>query len=264
VCDVYSDAVTDDVKASYLERSEAAVARLVAVMELEPSSQFVFPTGRTKIDVYVNRRHTEYGGGFAYHGGAIVLAPDHPNYRPNEGWCRSQVEHELMHVIETLLEGSGHLGADVWFREGIADYFAGNAAIASRQALDDWLESRRSLPGGGNPIRVHLWDDFPDAVTAANAQGSWYAMFELAVRYLMSGSGLGRTYVDVKRLFLAMAGGATPFREAFETHMGISLARFQDEFFPRIEAFLSGPSGTQRATAGPKTAKGPVHRRGQW
>jgi hypothetical protein len=218
-------------------------------MELDPSSQFVFPAGRTKIDVYVNRRHTEYGGGFAYHGGAIVLAPDHPNYQPNEGWCRTQVEHELMHVIETLIEGSDHLGADVWFREGIADYFADNAAITSRGELDAWLVSRRSLPGGGNPIRVHLWDDFPDAVTAANAQGSWYAMFEVAVRYLMSGDGLGRTYVDVRQLFRAMAGGATPFREAFETFMGISLARFEDEFFPRIEAFLDESSGRSSPAA---------------
>jgi len=85
VCDVYSDAVTDDVKAAYLERAEAAVARLVSVMALDPSTEFVFPAGRTKIDVYVNRRHAEYGGGFAYHGGAIVLAPDHPTSGRTKG-----------------------------------------------------------------------------------------------------------------------------------------------------------------------------------
>jgi len=156
-----------------------------------------------------------------------------------------------MHVIETLLEGSDHLGADVWFREGIADYFAKNAGITSRQEPEAWLASRRSLPGGGNPIAIHLWDDFPEAVTAANAQGSWYAMFEVAVRYLMSESGLGRTYGDVKRLFRAMAGGATPFRDAFEIHMGIPLSRFEDEFSLRIEAFLSGPSGNRSVTTGP-------------
>jgi hypothetical protein len=191
-CDVYSDAANDDVKAAYRGRCETAVATLVEIMELEPSSQFHFPEGRSKIDLFVNRLHTEYGGGFAYHGGAIVLAPDHPNFHPDQGWCVTQVEHELMHVIETLLEGTGHLGVDVWFREGIADYFAGNAEITDPEELEAWLAPRRSLPGGGNPIQIHLWDDFPDAVTNAHQQGSWYPMFELAVRYLMSQSGLGR------------------------------------------------------------------------
>ena len=190
------------------------------------------------MDIYANRLNTEYYGGWAYHGGAIMLSYDHPGYLPNVPWCANEIEHEMMHVVETLIEGSGWLRTDVWFREGIADYYAGSNEIATLDDLNAWLATRQSLPGGGNPIKVHIWEDFPDEVAAINGQGRWYPMFELAVSYLMDQAGLERSYEDVKKLFFAVAGNGQPFSQALETHFGISLVEFEDRFFELIVPFL--------------------------
>ncbi|MFH1218975.1 MAG: hypothetical protein V1694_00780 [Candidatus Eisenbacteria bacterium] len=41
------------------------------------------------------------------------------------------VEHEMTHEFEFLLDGERLLFSEVWFREGIADHYAGNHAITS-------------------------------------------------------------------------------------------------------------------------------------
>lgn len=238
--DLYSDASSDEVKLAMHERAQAAFTEIKSLMSIEDHSVFFFPAGRSKVDIYANRLNPEYFGGFAYHGGAIVLSYDHPGYLPGQAWCANEIEHETLHVVETLLEGSGILGADVWFREGIADYYAGNDLLGSIPEMNSWLETRRHLPGGGNPIRIHRWEDFPPEVTAVRGQGLWYPMFELAVRYLMHPQGLGRSYGNVRDLFVVLGGDQNRFQEAFEDHMGISLSEFEGSFFERIQGFLMG------------------------
>jgi len=240
--DLCSYASSDQVKLAMHERARDAFTKVRNLMALDEAFVFRFPPGRSKVDIYVNRLNTEYFGGFAYHGGAIVIAYDHPGYLPDQPWCANEIEHEVFHVVETLIEGSGILGADVWFREGIADYFAGNDLLTSMADINGWLETRRHLPGGGNPIGIHLWEDFPPEVAAVRGQGLWYPMFELAVRYLMDPGGLGRSYIDVRNLFMALDGDQTRFAAAFEEHMGITVVEFESTFFERIQEFLESSS----------------------
>jgi hypothetical protein len=236
--DLYSDASSDSVKSIMHERAVNAFADVKSLMGIQDHAIFTFPPGRTKVDVYANRLNTEYYGGFAYYGGAIVLAYDHPGYQPNQPWAANELDHEVFHVVETLLEGSGHLGAYVWFREGIADYYAGTDLITSVAEMEAWLATRRHLPGGGNPVLIRMWEDFPAEVEAVRGQGLWYRMFELAVSYLMDEDGLNRSYLDVKALFLELSGDTSRFPEAFERHMGISLQEYEEGFFEIIREFL--------------------------
>ncbi|MCP4724667.1 MAG: hypothetical protein GY863_06510 [bacterium] len=239
MCDVYSDASSDAIKQAILERAEYALSNIMQLCNIENQDIFIFPDSRTKIDVYANRFNTEYGGGFAYHGGAIVISLDNPRYQPNAGWCVNCIEHEMMHVVETLIEGSGHLAPDVWFREGIADHYAGNSEITSLYEMNNWLQYRSSMEGGGNPIKIHLWEDFPTEVEDNNYQGLWYQMFELAVRYCLDENGLGKSYVDVKNIFIDSSQNNMSFAEAFEIHMGIPVQYFEDNFFDIITDYLN-------------------------
>ncbi|MFC1785029.1 hypothetical protein ACFL0J_05305 [Candidatus Neomarinimicrobiota bacterium] len=236
---IYSDAASDDAKQSIYERVEAAFSDIKIQCNITNNNVFTFMTSNQKIDIYANRFNTEYGGGFTYNTGAIVVSPDSPFYRPNTGWCINMVEHEMMHVMEYLLEGGRRLIlSEVWFREGIADYYAGNDEITNKNEMNNWLTIRSLLPGGGNPIKIHLWEDFPDEVENNNGQGLWYPMFELAVRYLLSESGGERSMVDVKNMFIDMDINEYSFPEAFELNMGIPLKHFEDNFWEIMDNFL--------------------------
>lgn len=238
-CDLYSDASGEDVKQAMLDRSEAILAEIKELMNIDDHSVFTFPPGRTKVDIYANRFNMEFYGGFAYQGGAIVMSYENPRYQPNEPWSANELDHEMFHVVETLIEGSPYLGPDVWFREGIADYYAGSDLIHTHADLNEWLAWRRDLPGGGNPIKIHLWEDFPDEVAAVRGQGGWYPMFELAVRYSMDEAGFGLSYLDVREMFEEMTGGGRSFAETFESHAGIPVQEFEDNFFDLIIPFLN-------------------------
>jgi hypothetical protein len=65
----------------------------------------------------------------------------------------------------------------------------------------------------------------------------YYPMFGVAVEYLIDEDGLGNSPEDLTRVMLDLAGGAT-FAAAFETHMGVSLSVYQEEFFDRMADYL--------------------------
>lgn len=236
-CVVYTDASSETVKQYIAGRVDAVFEDILNLMDIVDESIFTYPEGAVKVDVYINRFHEEYLGGFAYHGGAIMVAPDSPFYV--SAWGITQVEHEIFHVVETLIEGSGYLLSDVWFREGIADYYAGNALLTTVSEMEAWVAPRSSLPGGGNPIMIHDWNDFPEQVAATETQGLWYPMFELAVRYLMDDRGLGKTYVDVKEMWQEAISTGRSFSEVFENYMGISLEYYETNCFILITDFLN-------------------------
>ena len=124
-CIVCSDAAKDDSKLFISEKAENSFLNLKDLLQIDNNNIFVFPSGTNKLDFYANRFKLEYQGGFAYYGGSLVISPDSPMYRPLEAWCANQVEHEMMHEIEYLLEARPpSLMTDVWFREGLADFYA--------------------------------------------------------------------------------------------------------------------------------------------
>jgi hypothetical protein len=237
-CIVYSDAAKDESKLFIREKAENSFRELKELLQINNNDILIFPPGTDKIDFYANRFNLEYQGGFAYYGGALVISPDSPMYRPLEGWCANQVKHEMMHEIEYLLEARPpSLRTDVWFREGLADYYAGNSIITDVDKLNAWLSSRINLPGAGNPVRIHTWNDLPSQVQQEKSLGSWYPMFELAVRYILDNKGYGKTMPDIKKLFLDLRS-TNSFSLSFECMTGTTLENYENNFFNLIIPFL--------------------------
>lgn len=237
-CIVYSDAAKDDAKLFISLKAERSFTNLKDLLQIDDNIIFVFPFGTNKLDFYANRFNLDYQGGFAYYGGALVISPDSPVYRPLEGWCANQVEHEMMHEIEYLLEARPpSLMTDVWFREGLADYYAGNNVITDVEELNAWLVTRISLPGGGNPIKIHSWNDFPVQVQQTKSECLWYPMFELAVKYIFDKKGYGKSMTDIKKLFLDLRS-TNSFSLSFERMTGTTLENFENDFFNMIVPFL--------------------------
>ena len=65
----------------------------------------------------------------------------------------------------------------------------------------------------------------------------YYPMSQLAVEYLFSAEGLGKSPADARDIFMDVAEGIN-FATAFETHMGISVKEYEAEFFDRIDGYL--------------------------
>ncbi len=89
----------------------------------------------------------------------------------------------------------------------------------------------------GNPIRVHRWDDILSAEQGAFGGDDSFAMFELAVRYLIDEGGLGKTAEDAKRVFLDIRAGLS-FADAFENRFGMSLAEYEASFDSLMQEYL--------------------------
>ena len=75
------------------------------------------------------------------------------------------------------------------------------------------------------------------SVAYGDATALWDPSFELAARYLLDPEGHGRTWLDVKRVFLDLRTGHT-FARAFANHMGMSLAHYEENFFTLMFAYL--------------------------
>ena len=66
----------------------------------------------------------------------------------------------------------------------------------------------------------------------------FYPMFELSMRYLLDGQGLGHSLLDVKQVFLDMRDG-TSFSDAFQSNFGLSVDDFDAGYFVRIRDYLN-------------------------
>jgi hypothetical protein len=210
--------------------------------------EFEYPAGDERIDVLTLRyQGTDvFWTGQSYRYGLIVHAPDSPRYA-EEGYTRDLytqlLTHELMHVIEYLLVGTEGEYYDVekWFHEGIAVYVAGPPPNQVRYAseVERWQLEMGGLHGGGNPVSVETWADFPaEIVDDAAEVGRYYLYFELAFRYLVDPEGHGKTLSDVKSMYLDIREGLS-FEEAFESRMGMSVDYYETNFFDLIVEYLS-------------------------
>jgi len=241
---VFSDASSDHVKRITSIIAEMKLEELKRAFDIASSAELGITNRETKIMIYANRnmlsRDMQY-----FPCGMILYSLDSPYWQNFEETsdppmsaedCFPRVlKHELMHVFQHLL-GLGlddyEDWPDVWFTEGIAEYVCGGtfASFATMSDVNSWI----ATDGHINPISIHKFLDYP---VPSERRGEYYPMFHLAVRYVLSTEGNGKTLVDVKMMFEALRNGDS-FADAFETHMGMSLDYFEENFYDFISEIL--------------------------
>ena len=135
-----------------------------------------------------------------------------------------------------MIEGTVNLGTDVWFREAIAIYCGGGFNfINTVDDLEDWITANENFPGQGNPIMIHVWEDFPEG---SDITGYYCEAFDISMKYLLDPKGLNKSLQDVIQVFYDVRDGVS-FNPAFQNNFGLSLKVFEDEFYDRIKAYLT-------------------------
>ncbi len=237
-CMVYSDAASDDMKRQMGELADERFRQIMHLFNFQNVSDFIYPPGCSKIEIYINRNHSE-NIAWAYWNGFIITIRSSDISGHWYNYAVYTARHELTHNFEFLIEGRDIFGPHVWFTEGIAVYIGcledtGWQRIENLNQLESWISQNENVPGQGNPIGIHHTDDFPQG---ANWH-PYYQFFELAMRYLLDRRGMGRSPRDVLSLFYDMRGGI-PFPVSFQNHFGISVSDFEIEFYDRMRAYLS-------------------------
>jgi hypothetical protein len=236
---VFSDGSSDEVRQQYANMAEESLAELLEAFHISSAEELGILSDRpeTKITIYCSAAQEVLMHAFPY--GFVLYDINHGAWESS--WApmrrmnyRNIVKHELMHVVQFLLEAgvTGPWG-EAWFNEGIAEYVSGG----SYYHIEDWQQVRdwRSDELHVNPLTiVRYWDEMPSGVDP----GKYYPMFGLAVEYLLDAKGEGRSLVDVKSM-LTEVGQGSSFRSAFQAHMGISVESYQARFYDLIEGFLA-------------------------
>jgi hypothetical protein len=236
---VYSDAASDDMKRQLAEIADERFSQIMALFDFDAVSDFIYPPGYSKLEIYINRNHSEninwaYWGGFIFTIRSSEITGHWVNYTVYT------VRHELMHDFEFLIEGREDIGTDFWFKEGIATYVGcledtGWNTITSLGELESWIAENDDVPGAGNPIRIRQASDFPPGAD----WHQYYRVFELVVRYMLDDAGMGRSNQDVLGLFYDVRGGVS-FSVSFESRFGIAVSELEAQVFDRLRAYLNG------------------------
>ena len=231
-CKVYSDAASYDLKRDAGVFADEKFAVILDMFNFQNLEDFRYPPGYDKIDIYINMNHEESLAA-AYWGSIFITIRT-----PDVDWSRYAYlfRHELTHAFEFLIEGTVNLATDVWFREGIVIYGGGGLnGITDIEDLERWIAQNANDPGQGNPICIHVWDDFPPG---ADITGYYYNVFDLTMRYFLDPNGLGKSIQDVLNLFYDIRNGAT-FPDAFQSNFGISLTQFEIDYYDLMHAYLA-------------------------
>lgn len=240
---VYSD------KSSQAWREELAQLAEVAFQDLKEfldvnDSDFNFVSTQPNRKIHILTNYDQWGIAVAYRDGIIVRSKDGPNFLTGDGGSHAiwlnVLEHELTHVIEFLLIGepAKNQASAVWMREGFGNYGARNHRTQTVQELRDWKELMRNVPGGGNPIDIEVWGDFPQSVIDNRNTLGYYPFFELAFRYLVDEeNGNGTSIIDFKA-YLEDLGVGVHRSTAFETRFGMTMTEFHDNFWTLMESYL--------------------------
>lgn len=236
-CTVYSDAANADMKQQLGEIADEHFLEIMQQFNFQRPSEFIHPPGYSKIEIYLNRNHTEninwaYWGGFIFTIRSTDISEEWIDY------TIYTVRHELTHVFEFLIEGQEVLGTDVWFREGLAVYLACMRSnifetIKTQAELEAWISENQDIAGKGNPILIHQHSDFPEGTGIH----SYYRIFELAVRYLVDSNGMGRSFGDILNLLYDIRDNSL-FPTAFSGNFGINLEDFETDFYVLMKSFF--------------------------
>lgn len=249
----FSDASSDEIKIIYSQMAEGAFAEIKQAFEIQSSEELgIFSDNRsTKITIFSDRYLNHSNMAFPI--GFLLIALDSPSASSWFGgdqsqlraWYQRNVKHETMHVMQWLfgldwnsrwpwLQRWGRTWPEFWFSEGIAEYISGGvfSPIETIDQVNAWRENPQHI----NPISIHRSTDAP---VPDSQIGEYYPMFGLAVRYLLDENGLGKTFIDVKKMYLDMRKTVS-FRVSFEKFMGISVNYYEAHFFELIADFLPG------------------------
>jgi hypothetical protein len=238
---IYSDAASMEARQYLLEICEDELKTIKERLGITDMSIFKFPEGHNnKIHIYAYRNYAPTSwGGQAYYGGYLIYSPDNPE-RTKWGdtapeYYEPVIQHEIMHVIQTLIVGDNYERVYAWFTEGLAIEISDNifyTNIDTREKLDDLISAYEMR----NPISIKYSLDMPTNIENISTF-YYYPMFWLSVRYLTDPDGQGRSFNDVRDVLIDV-GNETPFDSSFETRFGISLDDFEDQFFDLMYDYL--------------------------
>jgi len=235
---VFSDASGDRVKKRFASYAEQALEELMDDFGIRRAADLGIVDQGSKLTLYTNKATALAQMAFPY--GFILWGEDSDNFArwPKEMQDRfhREIKHETTHVLQFLFgvlpNKNNDLEPDKWFNEGLAEYASGGffIPIKTKASMTIWKSNHRAVV----PVAIHQWSDLP---ISSDEVGDYYPMFGLAVRYLLSKKGMGRSLKDVKAMFLDMAQNSRPFSDAFQLHMGLSLADYEATFWQRMESF---------------------------
>ena len=240
-CIVYSDEASYEMKQQMAEIADERFRQIMQLFNFNNLSDFRYPPGNNKIEIYINRNHSE-NIAWAYWGGFIITIRSSDIIGHWYNYVVYTTRHELTHIFEFLIEGREVLGIDVWFKEGIAVHVGcvedtGWQTIQNLSELELWISQNQNIPGQGNPVKIHQIEDFPQGAD----WHQYYRFFELAMRYLLDNKGMGKSYRHVLNLFYDMRDGKS-FPVSFQNHFGISLSDYEAEFYDRMRTYLGSKS----------------------
>jgi hypothetical protein len=243
---IYSDAASLESREELAGIAEGLLAELIIEFGIDPQEMLRYPPGQDKIHIYSYKEYYPKQWGMrAYYGGIIAWSLDHEYRNINLGSYKPVLKHELVHVIESLLKGrdvanmSPNVRTHAWFSEGLAEAVAGGTSaspVRGQERLDNLIAQYGKL----NPIAYKTDGVLNEALETHPMIGFdyYYPMSQLAVEYLLDADGLGKSLFEVRDIFLDMAEGMD-FSTAFETHMGISVQAYEDDFFSLMDGYLS-------------------------
>lgn len=231
-CIVYSDCCSYQFKEQVAHFSDEQFSQVLNLFDFKEMNDLLYPMDYEKVDVYINRYHPERIA-VAYWGTIIITFSSENLYDRHDYLFR----HELTHVFQFLIEGHVNLSTPVWFTEAIAIYGGGGLwGISDTEDLDHWIAMNVDYPDQGNPICIKIWDDFP---TGSDITGYYYYVFDLTMRYLLDPDGMNRSLDDVLQLFYDLRNDI-PFETSFESHFGIDVETFEEEYYERMREYLAG------------------------
>jgi hypothetical protein len=240
-CIIFSDGASDEARRALARYAEEALNDLKQLFEIENHDIFLYPPGQEKIDIYAYKlRFPKDWGGWGYYGGFMIYSLDHPE-RQQIGHTEPEIyipllTHELTYVVQSLLIGDDNPAlVDVWLTVGLAEAVSGGTAGGRISDFEQMDELRQQYGWSLNPIKMHR-HDYP--VMEGIIYYYYYPMFQLAVEYLVDVNGYGKTFVDIKNLFLDVSVGV-PFQTAFENRLGMKVEEYELQFFDLMSHYLS-------------------------
>ncbi len=231
-CKVYSDGASDILKSQCLVFADKVFEKVLNLFAFQEMEDLRLPPENDKINVYINTRHEE-NIACAYWG-TIFITIRTPEL--DTSWYEYLFKHELTHEFEFLIEGKVNLGTEVWFHEAIAIYCGGwrYNCIRTVGDIEDWISQNEDFVGKGNPIMIHVREDFPEGsdITGYNK------VFDLTMKYLLDSRGLCKSLQDVLDVFYDMREGIL-FETSFQNHFGLSIKTFENEYYQRMREYLT-------------------------